>query len=173
MNTSPSDEEIDATIAFLTSMYPNLTPPNLVTFGRLLQERGETGAILYAAESWYAEPRYKPQNKFWPTPADLLEIAEAQGVKKINPAEWNQALALDLAERLQGLEDLFYQKGVLDERAWQALEAEYKKRNRPAGVENVRTRLAHKKALQNGTYARKFTPDKVREIANESWTEAL
>lgn len=171
--TSPSDEEIDATIEFLTSMYPNMIPPSLGTFGRLLQERGEAGAVLYAAESWYAEPKYKPQNKFWPTPADLLEIAQAQGVKTITPAEWNQALALDLAERLYGLEDLFCQDGELAEQEWQNLEAEYKKRNRLAGAENVRQRLATKKAMQNGTYQRKFTPEAIRDHPNESWVEAI
>lgn len=148
-------EETEATVMFLASVYPNQTPPNLEVYERMLQERGQAGAMLYAAETWYASPRFLPDNKFWPTPADLLKIAEAQGVKPLTPEYIAKAFALDLAAQLGTLEELFFQHGTLEERTWLALEAEYKKRNRLAGAENVRTRLLAKKQILAGTQVRK------------------
>lgn len=142
MNENPNlvtDEEIEATMQFLVTVYPNQKKPvaTLEAYKRALQGRAENGALLYAAETWWAEPRYRPGNQFWPTPADLLEIVAIQGVKPLSPEQWQAFFKPDLAERLQVLKNLFTFEGRLVEGEWKALATEYVHRGGECAAQSV------------------------------------
>lgn len=161
-STSVGDDELDDTFEFLVTAYPNQRTPNLEAYARVLRERVERGALLYAAETWWAEPRFKPDNKFWPTPADLVDLAADQGKKPISAQEWDELLKPDLGERLQILKD-YFAEGVLEGPAWRQLAADYKQRGGTEAAAAVMRGYEVRQAMQEGTFERRFSPARFRD----------